>query len=92
MTSSLAERTLRSLHYAEITEEDTIIGPVRLRIARIFLYYYIEQKVLNIRTNRCMQNLRSPGKNVQSIIIDLTLDDIYSSNNELDSLQVRKQR
>jgi hypothetical protein len=39
-----------------------------------------------------MQNLRSLDKNMQSIIIDLTLDDIYSSNNELDSLQVKKQR
>jgi hypothetical protein len=92
MTGSLAERTLRSLHCAETTEEDTIVGPVRLRMARIFLYHYMEQKVLNIRTNRCMQNLRSPGKDVQSIVIDLTLDDIYSSNNESDSLQVRKQR
>jgi len=92
MTGSLAERTLRSLRCAETTEEDTVVGPVRFRMARIFLYHYMEQKVLDIRTNRNMPNLRSRGKDMQSIVIDLTLDDIYGRNNESDSLPVRKQR
>jgi hypothetical protein len=92
MTGSLAERTLRSLRCAETTEEDTVVGPVRLRLARIFLYHYMEQKVLNIRTNGNMPSLRSRGKDVQSIVIDLTLDDIYGRNNESDSLLVGKQR
>jgi hypothetical protein len=92
MIGSLAERKLKSLHCAETTEEDTIVGPVRLRMARIFLYHYMEQKVLDIRTNRSMPNLRSRGKDVPSIVIDLTLDDIYGCNNESVSLLVRKRR
>jgi hypothetical protein len=59
ITGLLEERTLRSLQCAKTTEEDTIIGPVRLRMARIFLYYYMEQKVLYIRTNRSMPHLRA---------------------------------
>jgi hypothetical protein len=92
VTGSLEERTLRSLQCAETTEEDTIVGPVRLRMARIFLYHYMEQKVLYIRTNRSVPHLRAQGKDVQSIVIDLTLDQIYSCDNETDSLVVRSQR
>jgi hypothetical protein len=74
VTSLLEERTLRSLQCAKTTKEDTIVGPVRLRMARVFLYYYIEQKVLYIQTNCSMLHLSALGKDVQSIVIDLTLD------------------
>lgn len=91
-TGSIAEKTLKSLRCADATEEDTIVGPVRLRMARIFLYHYMEQKVLDIRTNCKMTNLRSRGKDVPSIVTDLILNDIYGCNNESVSLLVSKQR
>jgi hypothetical protein len=92
VTGSLEERTLRSLQCAETTEEDTIVGPVRLRMVRVFLYHFMEQKVLYIRTNRSMLHLSAPGKDVQSIVIDLTLDQIYSCDSESDNLVIRSQR
>ncbi|KAJ6280800.1 hypothetical protein J3E71DRAFT_241095 [Bipolaris maydis] len=92
MTGSIAEKTLKSLRCAETTEQDTIVSPIRLRMARIFLYHYMEQKVLDVRANRNITNPCSRGKDVTSIVTDLTLHDIYGRNNEPVAPLVSKQR
>jgi hypothetical protein len=90
--SSLAERTLQSLRCAETIENDTIMDPVRLRIGRVLLYHYMEQRVHDIRNDRSLPKARSRGKDVRSTVIDLTLTDTYGHDDEPVSNEVSKQR
>ena len=46
--SSVVERMLRSIRFANTIEYDSTVDPVRLRMARIFLYHYFEQKRLDL--------------------------------------------
>jgi hypothetical protein len=90
--SSLVERTLQSLRCAETVEDDDTLGPVRLRMARVLLYQFLEQKVLNIRKDRNMLHQRSRGKDVPSIVMDLTLDGMYGPDRDSVSQLVSKRR
>jgi hypothetical protein len=90
--SSLVERTLQSLRCAKTVEDNNILGPIKLRIARVLLYHFLEKKVLNIQKDRNMLHQRFQSKDMPSLIIDLTLDSIYSLDRDSVSQLVSKQR
>jgi hypothetical protein len=48
----LTERMLKSLYCAEAIEFDSIVDPVKLRIARMLLHHYFEQLCMNSRKTR----------------------------------------
>ena len=48
---------LKSVHCAETVEHDSAVGPVRLRMARIFLYHYFEQKRIDVQKDPNLPNL-----------------------------------
>ncbi|KAF2180775.1 hypothetical protein K469DRAFT_753136 [Zopfia rhizophila CBS 207.26] len=66
--------------------------PVRLRMARIFLYHYFEQKRLDIQKDPDLANLLSQGKDRSSVVLDIILKDIYGRHDKQISLRVREQR
>ena len=86
--SSIVERMLKSLRCAETIEHDSIVNPVRLRMARIFLYQYFEQKRIDVKDSN-LPNLLSQGKDISSVVLDIILEDIHSRHNEQVSLRVR---
>jgi hypothetical protein len=51
-------------------------------MVRVLLYHFLEQKVLNIRKDRDMLNQRSRGKDVPSIVMDLTLAGMYGPDRD----------
>lgn len=64
----------QSLRCAKILKCEFTIDPVRLRMARMFLYHYLEQKGLNIQKDPNFPYLLSQGKDIPSITIDVTLE------------------
>ncbi|KAF2180784.1 hypothetical protein K469DRAFT_480560, partial [Zopfia rhizophila CBS 207.26] len=79
---TIAERLFKGFHCAEILEHGSAVDPIRLRIARIFLYHCFEQLCVDSRTNPNMLSLCSRGKNIASVAIDVILKEIYSSQNK----------
>ncbi|PVH90439.1 hypothetical protein DM02DRAFT_473227, partial [Periconia macrospinosa] len=47
--SSAVERMFKCLRCAETIKYESTVDAVRLRIARIFLHHYFEQKCIDIR-------------------------------------------
>jgi hypothetical protein len=89
--SSIVERMLKSLRCAETVEHDSIVDPVRLRMARIFLYQYFEQKRIDVKDSN-LPNPLSQGKDISSVVLDVILEDMYGSHDEQVGLRVRDQR
>ncbi|KAF2174783.1 hypothetical protein K469DRAFT_458180, partial [Zopfia rhizophila CBS 207.26] len=75
--SSIVERMLKSLRCAETVEHDSAVDPVRLRMARIFLYHYFEEKRINVQKDPNLPNLLSQGKDISSVVLDVILEDMY---------------
>ena len=91
-SSNIAERIFDSLRCAEIIDYDSPIDPIRLRMARIFLYHYLEQQRLKLMKDQNLLSL-SRGKNISSTVLDLTLEAIYSRDNQpLDPRTSEKRR
>ena len=90
--SSLVEKMLKSLCCAETIEHDSTVDPVRLRMARIFLYHYLEQKGLDLQKDPNLPNLLSRGKDISSIVMDITLEDMYGRHDKPLSPRVSEQR
>ncbi|KAF2179325.1 hypothetical protein K469DRAFT_694041 [Zopfia rhizophila CBS 207.26] len=88
--SSIVERMLNSLRCAETVEHDSAVDPVRLRMARIFLYHYFEEKRINVQKDPNLPNLLSQGRNISSVVLDVILEDMYGRHDKQVSLRVRE--
>ncbi|KAF1974403.1 hypothetical protein BU23DRAFT_414183, partial [Bimuria novae-zelandiae CBS 107.79] len=87
---SVTKRMLMSLRCAETVEHDSAMDPVRLRIARIFLYHYFEQKRLSIDKNLNLVNRLSQGKDRASVALDIILEDMYGHDKQNDQVIHRR--
>jgi hypothetical protein len=85
----LTERMLKSLHCAEAIEFDSIVDPVKLRIARMLLHHYFKQLCMNFKKSRKLCNL-SPGKGVASVAKDIVLETIYNCRQRTLTPKIRK--
>ncbi|KAF2176720.1 hypothetical protein K469DRAFT_606274, partial [Zopfia rhizophila CBS 207.26] len=88
--SFLIERMLKSFYYTKIIKYNSIINPVRLRIVRIFLYYYYKQKCINLKKDSDLLSCLFQSKGITSIAKNTILEKIYSYYNKNLSLEVRK--
>lgn len=68
---------LRSLRCADAIESGSVVDPVRTRMAKIILYHHLEQKGLDMQKNPNVPNLYSRGKDIASVVMDMTLEDMY---------------
>lgn len=89
--SSVVEKMLKSLRCAETVEHDSTVDPVRLRMARVFLYHYFEQKCIDVQKDPNLRNLLSQGKDMSSVL-DIILKDMYGRHDKQVGERVRKQR
>ncbi|KAH7111356.1 hypothetical protein B0J11DRAFT_400327, partial [Dendryphion nanum] len=87
---SVTERMLMSLRCAETVEHDSAMDPVRLRIARIFLYHYFEQTRLSIDKNLNLVNRLSQGKDRASVALDIILENMYGHDKQNDQVIHRR--
>lgn len=90
--SSVVERMFKSLRCAETIEYDAAVDPVRLRIARVLLYHYFEQKCIDMRNDSNLPSLLSQGKRVSSVVLDVIIEEMHNRHDQQVSLQVSKQR
>ncbi|KAF2679227.1 hypothetical protein K458DRAFT_274851, partial [Lentithecium fluviatile CBS 122367] len=86
---SVVENVLRSLRCAETIEYDSAVDPFRLRVARVFLYHYLEQKRINIQKDPNLPDLLSQGKRISSVVVDVILEDMYGRYGKQVSLRVK---
>ena len=82
---------LKSLQCAEAIEFDSIVDPVKLRIARMLLHHYFEQLCIKFKKDRRLCNL-SPGKGVASAAKDVVLKMIYGCREKNLALEIRKKQ
>ncbi|KAF1935905.1 hypothetical protein EJ02DRAFT_319174, partial [Clathrospora elynae] len=85
----LAERMLKSLNCAETLERDSVVDPVKLRMARVLLYYYFEQMCIELNRERSLCNLSS-GLGVATVAKDAVLETIYGCRKDNLTLEMRK--
>ncbi|KAF1949652.1 hypothetical protein CC80DRAFT_362301, partial [Byssothecium circinans] len=76
-SSSVVERMLMSLRCAETIEHNYAVDLFRLRMARILLYHYLEQRCIDIQEDPKLPNLLSQGKMISSVVLDEVLEDMY---------------
>jgi hypothetical protein len=80
---------LKSLHCAEAIEFDSIVDPVKLRIARMLLYHYFEQLCITFKKDRRSCRF-SPGRGVASAAKELVLETIYGSHDNSLTPEIRR--
>jgi hypothetical protein len=85
----LTERMLTSLRCAEAIEFDSIVDPVKLRIARMLLHHYVEQLGIKLKKDRKSCNL-SAGKGVASVAKEVVLETIYGCHKNTLTPEIRK--
>jgi hypothetical protein len=87
----LTEKMLKSLYCAEAIEFDSIVDPVKLRIARMLLHHYFEQLCNEFKKDQKSCNL-SPGKGVASVAKDVVLETIYGCYEKTLTPEIRKKQ
>jgi hypothetical protein len=83
---SLTENLFKSFHCAEILDQRTIVDPIKLRVARILLFWYFEQ----LHSNPELSNRCSRGRSTASVATDDLLQEIFGQ--KVQNTQDWKQR
>lgn len=86
---SLTERIFKSLQCAETISADSLIEPIKLRMARVLLYHQYEQKLIELRHDSSLPTLSS-GKGLASIAKSVILQRIYGLQYKSITPQARK--
>ena len=87
------EKLFNSSCCAEVLEQDSVLDPFRLRIARILLYHYYKQLCISSLSNPDLLSRRSRGRDTASIVMDKILEDIYHSEKDrIDSRTWKRRR
>jgi hypothetical protein len=80
---------LKSLNCAETLERDSVVDPVKLRMARVLLYYYFEQMCIELNRERSLCNLSS-GLGIATVAKDAVLETMYGCRMEKLAPEIRK--
>ncbi|KAF2184592.1 hypothetical protein K469DRAFT_579464, partial [Zopfia rhizophila CBS 207.26] len=86
------EKLLSGFRCAEVLELSLAADPVRLRIARIWLYHYFEQRRIDLHTDPSTLGKLSSGKTIASVVTDEVLNELHSTHDKRFRPQSRKQR
>jgi hypothetical protein len=87
---TLNERLYKTFHYSDTIEQRSAVDPVRLRMARVLLYWYFGQLCTEIRNNGSSR--RSRGRDTASIALDTLFKEIYQSQEGVHDAKVTKRR
>jgi hypothetical protein len=89
---SLTKRILRSLYCAETIEFESAVDPAKLRMARILLYHYHEQKCIDLSKDPEISNYLSQGKGIATVANDAIFEEIYGCCDQSTSEETNKKR
>lgn len=85
----LTDKILKSLHCAETMENDSVVDPVKLRMARVLLHHYFEQMCIELNKDQSQCNLSS-GRGVATVAKDAVLETIYGCRMKTLPLKIRR--
>jgi hypothetical protein len=77
LNGSLNENLFRSFRCAEILDQRTVIDPIRLRIARVLLFWYYEQLYNELCETPEVLSRCSSGRDPSTIITDMLQEEIF---------------
>ncbi|KAJ6201966.1 hypothetical protein J3E72DRAFT_234146 [Bipolaris maydis] len=89
---SLTEKIFKSLQCAETIAADSLVEPIKLRMARVLLYHQYEQKLIELRHNSSSSTHLSSGKGLASIAKSVILERIYGSQYQNLTAQAKRKR
>lgn len=89
---SLIEKIFKSLQCAETIAADSLVEPIKLRMARVLLYHQYEQKLIELRHNSSSSTRLSSGKGLASIAKSVILERIYGSQYQNLTAQAKQKR
>lgn len=89
---SLTEKIFKSLQCAETIAADSLVEPIKLRMARVLLYHQYEQKLIDLRHNSSSPIRLSSGKGLASIAKSVILERIYGSQYQNLTAQAKRKR
>jgi len=75
----LTEQLFKSFRCAELLQQRSAIDPLRLRVARVLLYWYYEQLLTDMCISLATSNRCQGGRSAASIATDQLLQKVYHS-------------
>jgi hypothetical protein len=72
------ERLFNGVCCADVLERDSVVDPVRLRMARIILYHHHEQLCVDLPNNKRLRGQLSCGRDRASIATDMIVKALYN--------------
>jgi len=88
--TSLAEKMLKSLQCVEILSADSLIEPIKLRMARVLLYHQYEQELIRLKHDPSPPVQLSSGKGIASVAKSVILERVYGSHYKDVTAEVRR--
>jgi hypothetical protein len=87
---TLIEKLFKCLRTAEILDERSLVDPIRLRIARILLFWYYEQLCETYSQDRSQKCSRGKGK--ASLVTDRLIEELYKGETPCSEILLKKVR
>jgi hypothetical protein len=92
LNGSLNENLFKSFRCAEILDQRTVVDPIRLRIARVLLFWYYEQLYDELCGTPEVLSRCSPGRDPSTIITDMLQEEIFHLQKDQCSAQEWQKR
>jgi hypothetical protein len=90
---SLTENLFKIFNCAEILEQRSVFDPLRLRVARVLLFWYYEQLCKEASNNPELLSRCSRGRDTASVVIDLLQEEVFHCQNvQRDSTDWKRSR
>ncbi|EMD85649.1 hypothetical protein COCHEDRAFT_1118063, partial [Bipolaris maydis C5] len=89
---SLTEKIFKSLQCAKTISANSLVEPIKLRMARVLLYHQYKQKLIELRNNSSSPTRLSSGKGLASIAKSVILEKIYRSQYKNLTAQAKQKR
>jgi hypothetical protein len=90
---SLTENLFKTFNCAEILEQRSVFDPLRLRVARVLLFWYCEQLCKEAPNNPELLSRCSRGRDTASVVIDLLQEEVFHCQNvQRDSADWKRSR
>jgi hypothetical protein len=77
LNGSINENLFKSFRCAEILDQRTVVDPIRLRVARVLLFWYYEQLHNELCGTPEVLSRCSPGRDTASIVTDMLQEEIF---------------
>ncbi|KAF1352903.1 hypothetical protein EJ07DRAFT_135433, partial [Lizonia empirigonia] len=90
--TSLTEKMLKSLQCVEVISADSLVEPIKLRMARVLLYHQYEHELMLLKHDSSLRIHLSSGKGLASVAKSVILERIYGLQYKSLTAQARRKR